>query len=188
MRNIYLIGLPGAGKTSIGRLLAKEIQRRFVDTDRLIAKRADMDIAAIFQAQGEAAFRRLEHEVLKDLTGRKNRIIATGGGIVLNPENIRLMRKSGRVIWLKRDPNIIIQSPRIKKRPLLAADKNKIFVLQKERGPLYRKAAHIIIENTEDREKTVKAILKAMRRHKKTGGGKGPKGGQSHVPFPGRQR
>ncbi len=162
MRNIYLIGLPGAGKTSIGRLLAKELQRRFVDTDRLITKKAKQSVPDIFREKGEAAFRQMEHEVLLDLAGRKNRIVATGGGIILNPENILLMRKSGRVIWIKRPPEIIIQSPRIKKRPLLAADANKLFTLYEERKAFYQEAAHLEIDNIENREDTVKTILAAL--------------------------
>lgn len=162
MRNIYLIGMPGAGKTSIGRLLAKEIQRRFVDTDRLISKKAGQSVQEIFQGKGEAAFRQLEHEVLLDLAKRRNRVVATGGGIILNEDNIRLMQKSGRVIWLKRPPEVIIQNPRIKKRPLLAAEPNRIFTLYQEREALYQKASQIEIENLENKEETVQAILSAL--------------------------
>ncbi len=150
MRNVYLIGMPGAGKTNIGRLLAKEVRRRFIDTDRQIALTAGKAVADIFAERGEEGFRQIEHDVLRQIAGRKNRIVATGGGIVLNRENIRLMRKSGRVIWLKRPLEDILASPRIKKRPLLAADPNRIYTLYAEREALYRKAAHFEIDNIED--------------------------------------
>ena len=173
MKNIYLIGMMGAGKTSIGRIVAREVHCRFADTDRIIEETSGMTVSEIFEAEGEEGFRRRETEVLRSLSEKRNRIVSTGGGIVIKEENIELMRGSGTVIWLKRDLNRVIQNPRIRRRPLLAKDVNAIFRLMEEREPMYKKACHFVVYNDNDRGDAVREIRRIIgkgmfseRRHK----------------------
>ncbi len=173
MKNVYLIGMMGAGKTSIGRIVAKKAHCCFVDTDRVIEETAGKTVTEIFESEGEEGFRQRETEVLRRMSKKRNRIVSTGGGIVIREENIELMRKSGTVIWLKRDLNRVIQNPRIRRRPLLAKDVNVIFHLMEEREPFYKKACHFVVYNDQDHMAAVKEILRIMgrgmfseRRHK----------------------
>lgn len=111
MKNIYLIGMMGAGKTSIGKIAAKKAHCRFIDTDAFIEEQAGMTVAEIFEREGEGSFRQRETEALRSLGKKRNCVISTGGGIVTRKENIALMRESGTVIWLKRDLNAVLQNP-----------------------------------------------------------------------------
>ncbi len=163
MKNVYLIGLMGSGKTTLGRILAQRVHRKHVDTDDLIETYFSMAIPQVFAEKGEDAFRDGETEVLCRLSKQRNRIVSTGGGIVLREENITLMRNSGTVIWIKRDPKRILQSPRIRKRPLLANDVNAIYSIWEQRQPLYKKACHFVVYNDGDRENTVQELLKILR-------------------------
>jgi len=119
--NLVLIGFMGTGKSKIGRMLALKLGYEFIDTDLLIEANCGKKITQIFQDEGEAFFRRLESKLAGELGGKDRKVIATGGGWVLNPENIRLSRDNGFVISLNAQPEIIYQ--RIKTethRPLLA--------------------------------------------------------------------
>ena len=162
MNNLYIVGMMGAGKTCIGKIVAQKTHRRFVDTDALIEKRAGMTVAEIFAAEGEAGFRRRETAALRSLTRKKNCIVSTGGGMVERRENIGLMRKSGTVVWLKRDLNTVIQNPRIRRRPLLAKDPKAIFGLMEKREPMYKKACHFVVYNNKDRMETVRQVLRII--------------------------
>lgn len=163
MKNLYLIGMMGAGKTCIGKMVAKKTHRRFVDTDALIEKKAGMTVAEIFEREGESGFRFRETVILASLARKKNLIVSTGGGVVVTPENTQLMRKSGTVVWLKRELNTIIANPRIRRRPLLAKNENAIFDIMKAREPLYKKACHFVVYNDDDRMKTVNEILRVVK-------------------------
>lgn len=163
MKNLYLIGMMGAGKTCIGKMVAKKTHRRFVDTDALIEKKAGMTVAEIFEREGESGFRFRETVILASLARKKNLIVSTGGGVVVTPENTQLMRKSGTVVWLKRELNTIIANPRIRRRPLLAKNENAIFDIMKAREPLYKKACHFVVYNDDDRMKTVNEILRFVK-------------------------
>ena len=173
MKNVYLIGMMGAGKTSIGRIAAEKAHCTFVETDRMIEETAGKTVSEIFETEGEEGFRRRETEMLRSLSKKRNRVVSTGGGIVVKEENIELMRKSGTVIWLKRDLNRVIQNPRIRRRPLLAKDVNVIFRLMEEREPSYKKACHFVVYNDQNRLDAVNEILRIIgrgmfpeRRHK----------------------
>lgn len=130
-RNIVLIGMPGCGKSSIGRALAKKMNREFADTDECIIKTAGKPIEAIFAEDGEDAFRKLEHDALQKLCKCSGFVIATGGGIVKRSENRNVIRQNGMVIYLDRD---IAKLP-VSGRPLSKRD--GIAALAKERLPLY---------------------------------------------------
>jgi len=130
-RNIVLIGMPGCGKTSIGTALAKKMGREFADTDDLVVKIAGKTIPAIFAEEGEEAFRILEKEALHALCKQSSLVIATGGGVVTRPENRRVIRQNGTIVFLDRD---IAQLP-LNGRPL--SERDGIEALAAARLPLY---------------------------------------------------
>jgi shikimate kinase len=151
--NIALIGFMGAGKSAVGRALAAKLNMAFIDLDSLIEEKAGRSIAEIFARDGEPAFRRLEAETTAQVAGRENSVIACGGGIVLQQNNIDLMRKSSLIIYLTAEPAILLR--RVlnsrERRPLLevADPASAIDGLLKYRGPLYEKAADVIIDTSQ---------------------------------------
>jgi shikimate kinase len=151
--NIFLVGPMGAGKSTIGRVLAFELNRQFRDTDRVIEDRTGADIPWIFDMEGEAGFRDRETAVLADLSTELDLVIATGGGIVLRPENRRMMKESGYVCYLTASTDQLVErTSRDKKRPLLQVEnpRQKIIDLLEMRDPIYRESADFII-NTDKR-------------------------------------
>lgn len=131
--NIVLIGMPASGKTTVGRLLSESLSRPFFDSDLLAAEKAGRSIPEIFKTEGEAAFRALETEVLAECAGKTGAVIATGGGAVLDPENIRRLRKNGRVYFLDRPIESLIPTA---DRPT-ASSREAIVRCWEERYPLY---------------------------------------------------
>lgn len=107
MKPIILTGFMGSGKSTVGRLLAKKTNRRFVDSDAVIAERAGMPIPRIFQTEGEEGFRQRETAALKELLTEPSMVLATGGGAVLRPENRELFLHTGIVVFLKASPDVI---------------------------------------------------------------------------------
>lgn len=103
MENIVLVGMPGCGKTTVGRLLAQKLGRTFVDADQALEERAGCTIPEIFAAEGEEGFRKRETEILAALGKESGLVLATGGGCVTRPENYPLLRQNGRIFWLRRD-------------------------------------------------------------------------------------
>lgn len=106
-RNIVLIGFMGVGKTSVGKLLAEKMKYSFIDTDKLIESRTNMLISDIFERYGEKYFRKIESEVVEEASKAKGAVIATGGGVVLNPSNIDNLKKDGFIIFLDASPRFI---------------------------------------------------------------------------------
>lgn len=152
--NIFLIGMAGSGKTTVGRALSKTLNLPFYDTDIEIEKKAKKTIPEIFEENGEDYFRNLETEVLKELSLKRGAIIATGGGIVKREENLFAIKSNGKAIWIKRDPNALA----VKGRPL-SKDVETAKRLYEERKPLYNKFADVIVENDKTIEDTVKEII-----------------------------
>lgn len=149
--NIYLVGMPGAGKTTVGRHLARRLQRTFIDADHEIEARTGVRIPVIFDIEGEQGFRQRESKVIAELAHESNLIIATGGGAVLRPENRAALRQGGTVIYLHATPRLIFERTRLDpNRPLLqvADPVQKIEELFALRDPLYREVADIIINST----------------------------------------
>lgn len=109
LRNIVITGFMGTGKSTVGPLVAKQLGRPFVETDREIEKRAGMDIPRIFAEQGEAAFRRMERELCAELAAQQGLVIATGGGMLVDPHNLELMLASGFVVCLWAAPETLAQ-------------------------------------------------------------------------------
>ena len=150
--NIILVGTMGAGKTTIGRQLAKKLSKEFYDSDHEIEKHTGADISLIFELEGEEGFRKRESQLLKEIVSNKNIVLSTGGGAVLDPENRKLLSDNGIIIYLKSTAEKLYR--RIaddKRRPLIQTDDrlNKIKKILEEREPLYQSLANEIIETQE---------------------------------------
>lgn len=152
-RNIYLVGPMGAGKSTIGRVLAAELHLSFRDSDKVIEDRTGADIPWIFDMEGEEGFRDRESAVLDELSKGRDVVIATGGGIILRSQNREIMKASGYVCYLTASiEQLVERTARDKKRPLLQVEnpRQKIIDLVALRDPLYRDAADFAI-NTDRR-------------------------------------
>lgn len=150
---VFLVGPMGAGKSTIGRLLATELGFNFRDSDRVIEERTGADIPWIFDMEGEEGFRERESAVLKELATEKNTVVATGGGIVLREVNRNVMQSSGTVCYLTASiEQLVERTARDKKRPLLQVEnpRQKIIDLLALRDPLYQQAADFVV-NTDRR-------------------------------------
>ena len=149
MPPIALIGMPGSGKSTVGRQLARQFHLRFADSDHAIEHRIGMPVRAYFEAHGEAAFRDLEAQVLEELAQDEGCVLATGGGAVLLPGNRETLRRSRRVIYLRSTPEELFRRLRHDlHRPLLqvADPLKRLRDLFRERDPLYRQTAHDTVE------------------------------------------
>ena len=147
--NIYLIGLMGAGKTSVGRVLAKRFNKSFFDSDHEIERRTGVRIPVIFEIEGEAGFRRREAAVVAELTRESDIVLATGGGAILDPGSRALLRSTGTVIYLRAEPNDLwLRTRHDRNRPLLQGENplRRLTELRDLRDPLYRETAHLIVD------------------------------------------
>ena len=165
--NIYLIGMMGAGKTTIGRLLARRLKLRFLDADHEIEARTGVQIPLIFEIEGEAGFRKREAHVLEALTKEDDLVLATGGGAVLDPQNRARLAQNGIVVYLNVPPMMLWErTRRDKKRPLLQVE-NPLGLLQElhaQRDPLYREIADIVLEGGgSNSHHLVKVLERAIR-------------------------
>jgi shikimate kinase len=147
IENLALVGFMGTGKSAVGRLAAEALHFEFVDTDEMIESHSGMSIEQIFKSQGEPAFRRLEKQVVQELAGRRKTVVATGGGLVADPENLASLKTHALVICLWAAPEIIWERVRTQThRPLLQTPDppGKIRELLAQRDPLYRQADVLI--------------------------------------------
>jgi shikimate kinase len=148
MHNIYLVGLMGAGKTTIGKLLAKHLSRTFYDSDAEIEKRTGVNIPLIFELEGESGFRKREVSMIHELTAKQGIVLATGGGAILD-ENNRQRLKNGVTIYLRAQVSELwSRTKNDKTRPLLqtANPKKRLEDLYAQRDPLYREVATLIVD------------------------------------------
>ena len=139
----------GSGKTSVGRALAKKLNKRFLDSDHEIEARTGVPIATIFEIEGEVSFRQREADMIRELCQLDGIVLATGGGAILNPQSRALLREAGTVIYLQASIGSILHRTRFdKKRPLLrtADPRKKLEELEAQRDPLYREIAHVVVE------------------------------------------
>lgn len=146
--NIYLVGMMGAGKTTVGRHLAKRFGRRFMDVDHEVEARTGVSIPTIFEIEGEAGFRKREAQVVAELAREQDLVLATGGGAVLDPANRRVLAESGLVIYLEAEPALLYERTRLdRNRPLLrvADPLAKLTELHVQRDPLYREIADVVV-------------------------------------------
>ncbi|MBE2181771.1 MAG: shikimate kinase [Chthoniobacterales bacterium] len=164
-RNLVLVGFMGSGKSSVGRLLSSLTGFALVDTDNLVAQEARLSIPEIFRRHGEQHFRELETAALRGLVGRIGLIVATGGGIVISPENRALLPRIGPVAWLDASPDHLHQRVRNSKRPLLQTDdpRGTLLELYKAREHLYRETATVRIDSSHlTHRQTAQAVLKTL--------------------------
>ena len=147
--NIFLVGMMGAGKTSVGRVLAKRMNKIFYDSDHVIEERTGVKIPVIFEIEGEPGFRHREAAVLDELTALDEVVLATGGGAVLAQENRDRLHARGTVVYLRASVKDLLNRTRHdKNRPLLqtADPRARLEELYEMRDPLYREVAHIMID------------------------------------------
>ena len=162
MKNIVLIGMPGCGKTTLGRYLAKILGRDFIDADPEIEKDAGKTIPELF-AVSEAHFREQETKTTKRLAKLGNKVLAMGGGVVLREENITCLKENGLVIFLDRSPGDIVGDVDTDTRPLLAAGRQRIYDLYDQREALYRKAADVTVQNKGELEEVLRRLTEAAK-------------------------
>lgn len=155
--NLVIIGMPGSGKTTVGRLLAQATGKIFVDVDEEIIRTAGMSISEIFAASGEAGFREIETSVLCKLGKGSGQVIATGGGCVTRPENYPLLHQNGRILRLRRDIGKLPKDG----RPLSLT--NDLSEMAAEREPLYAAFADLTFDNNDALEHTLETILEAIK-------------------------
>jgi shikimate kinase len=147
--NIYLVGMMGAGKTTVGRALARRLKLRFVDSDHEIEARCGVKIPVVFEIEGEAGFRAREVQAIAELTALQGIVLATGGGVVLDPDNRRALGAHGTVVYLRATPEHLYERVRQdRNRPLLAGGDplERLRELYRARDPLYREVADVVID------------------------------------------
>ena len=156
MENIVLIGMPGCGKSTIGKLLAEQLGKTFVDADQEIVTLAVSSIPEIFATSGESGFRQYETTVLEQLGKQSGLVIATGGGCVTKPVNLPLLHQNGRIIWLQRALSVLPTEG----RPLSQA--NKLEEMYAIRKPLYESFADFVVNNDGETQHTVQEIMEKV--------------------------
>ena len=147
--NIFLVGLMGAGKSTIGRHLAKSLGLEFVDSDHEIERRTGANIPLIFDVEGEEGFRQREKKIIAELTQRDGIVLATGGGVVLDPENRACLRDRGKVIYLSATvEQLLARTAKDRNRPLLQTPdpRSRLQELLAARDALYREVADVVVD------------------------------------------
>lgn len=157
-RNIVLIGMPGCGKTTIGKAVANETGKSFIDTDDEIVKKAGMSIPELFEQFGEKRFREIEAEVIKEVSAQQSAVIATGGGAVLNPLNISLLKENGIIVFIDRPIEDIVTTD---DRPL-SSNRELLIKRYRERYSIYKSSAQAEIKAVNDLSVNIKAVEEAF--------------------------
>ena len=163
--NIFFVGLMGAGKTTIGKLLAKKLKKTFYDTDHEIEKKLGVKVSVIFELEGEEGFRKRETQMINELTNKKDIILATGGGAVLSEENRRLLKERGKVIYLNAKPQHLAKRMAFDKdRPLLQQGNmlDTLNSLYKERHPLYLGVSSFVVDTGQQKTQTIINKIEAL--------------------------
>jgi shikimate kinase len=167
MKNIVLVGFMGTGKTTIAKALARSLGKKYVNTDDLIESREKRSINDIFKDDGEAYFRKVEKEIIKEARRQADQVIDAGGGVVLDPENMKNLRMTGTIICLWADPDTIRErTKKYEHRPLLNVEdpKKRITELLDHRRPFYEKADFHVDTSAGDIGSAVEAIKKIVDR------------------------
>jgi shikimate kinase len=165
--NVYLIGPMGSGKTAVGRRLAMLLGLEFIDSDAEIEKRTGVDIRYIFEKEGEARFRQREREVIAELTALSGVVVATGGGVILDPANRERLAKTGTVVYLETTIDTLVRRTKAAKtRPLLMNDDPQAVLerMMVVRRHLYEDAADLRIETTGRQVRAVAADIQLRLR------------------------
>ena len=157
-QNVVLTGMPGSGKTTVGKILKDLLNKEFVDTDELIEKKENSSIKEIFSIHGEKYFRELEKSVIEEVSKKNGQIISTGGGAILNEENVKNLKLNGKVFFLDRDVSEIVPTD---DRPL----SSNVYDLKKryeERYPLYSSTADVVIKVDVDENSVANKIVRSL--------------------------
>lgn len=163
MKNIVVIGMMGSGKTTCGKLLGEKLNRTFIDADDIIVERAGMSVSDIFAKLGEDTFREMESQVARELGARSDLVIATGGGMPMNPVNAQALRENSVVFFLNRPVDEIFDSESLEDRPLARNGKEDFITRFLNREDRYLSAAHHAINKFDTPEITVSEIIKIAR-------------------------
>lgn len=164
-RNIFLIGPMGAGKSTIGRHLAQMLHLNFYDSDAEIEKKTGADIAWVFDVEGEEGFRNREHDMINELTQKQGIVLATGGGVVIRPENRAYLSARGIVVYLKTSvEKQLARTLKDKRRPLLQTEDPRAVLetLAEKRNVLYDEVADYTIETDDQSAKVVASQIIAL--------------------------
>jgi shikimate kinase len=169
--NLVLIGYRATGKSSVGARLADLLHRPFVDLDQVLVREAGQPIADIVAQGGWSEFRRREKQLVARFRNLAGQIVATGGGVVLDPDNVAALRENGIIIWLTADPAVIQarltqDQPRDVNRPSLTGDDpiREVAEVLKQRAPLYQGAAQVIVDTTHNSvDQVVELVLAALK-------------------------
>jgi len=148
-RNIFLVGLMGAGKTTVGRHLARRLGKQFFDTDHEIEQRTGARVTLIFEIEGETGFRAREAQILETLSAHDDIVLATGGGVVLSAANRERLKSHGFVVYLRAQPcDLYLRTRHDRSRPLLQGQDPlaRLEELHRVRDPLYREVADLVVD------------------------------------------
>jgi len=162
MRNIVFIGMMGCGKTTVSKMLADRLGRPWYDCDGEIEKKEHMSVSGIFSQKGEPYFRQKESECIKNLSEKQGSVISTGGGAVLNGENMTLLKNNGFIIYLRRSVESIVSTLQSETRPLLKNNSNALYELYEKRSALYERYSDIIVDNEGSKGQTLQILLEAL--------------------------
>lgn len=162
-KNIVLIGMPGSGKTTLGKQLASRLGRTFVDADDFVVQLEGKTIADMF-AVSEEYFRDAETRAAQELAKRRGLVVACGGGVIKRDVNIKILKRTGVVIFLDRSPDDIVTDVDVASRPLLKDGKQKVYDLYDERIALYRSAADYTIVNDKKAEEILDELVRLSER------------------------
>ncbi|MCK9355794.1 MAG: shikimate kinase [Dehalococcoidia bacterium] len=171
--SIALVGFMCAGKSTVGRLLAERLCKTFVETDALVEERTGLSVAQVFSSWGEERFRELEAEVVSEVSTRGDAVIACGGGVVLRPSNVKLLRGGAVVVYLDVSPEKVLQrlGPPSDVRPLLSGEdrETRVLKLMEQRMPAYRAAAELVVDTSVLSPQAVAAdIERLLRQYERT--------------------
>lgn len=164
MNNIVLIGMAGAGKTTIAKALSKAIDMPYLDCDEYIEEKSHCTIQELFN-YGEREFRMLEAQAIKELSEKEDMIIATGGGVIENEGNILQLKKNGTLFWINRQGELILQEESLWQRPLLKRGREAFESLYLRRLPLYEKYGDVEIKNDGSVEEAIEKIVMYLKSH-----------------------
>mgnify|MGYP001080117682 CR=1 FL=1 len=166
MKNIYLVGFMGTGKTTVGKILAKKLNKKFIETDEVIEKKEKKKIVDIFREYGEPYFRRLEKELIKKISKKKDLIVSCGGGLICNEENLKILKETGIVFNLSASVKTIYnRTKNSSSRPLLNVEnpKERIRSLLNKRMPFYKQAHYSIKTDKLSKEEVADRIIKILK-------------------------
>jgi shikimate kinase len=162
--NIFLVGSMGAGKSTIGKQLAKTLRKEFLDSDNEIEKRTGVDVAYIFDIEGEDGFRKRERLIIEELTEEREIVLATGGGVILDADNRAKLVSRGFVVYLFAPLKLLVErTSRDRNRPLLAGGdpQERLSAMIEERDPIYRQVADLVLETD---ERSTRLVVKDLLR------------------------